>query len=159
MGEPERERAPTREQRVKALVEEVVAGSPVYVVDVVVRGGKGSRVVDVFVESDETLDVEELARINREVGFLLDVEDIIDGHYRLNVSSPGVDRPLMLPRQFRKNIGRQLRVRYRAGGGSSTVEGELTEADAGHIVIVHSGEEAARVAYDDVEEARVLLPW
>lgn len=159
MGEPAREHPSTLAQRIKAHVEEVIAGSPLYVVEVVVRGRKGSQVVEVFVDSDEALNIEELARINRELGFLLDTENVIDSRYSLNVSSPGVQRPLKLPRQFGKNVGRKLRVQYRSEHGPASVEGELLAVEGGNLLIAENGSQVVTVAYDDVEEARVLLPW
>ena len=109
--------APAVDARVKTLVEEVLAGSPHFLVDLEVRGARGSQAVDVFIDSDEGLGVGTLARISREVAFLLDTGEVIAGHYRLNVSSPGLDRPLKLPRQYKKNVGRALRVHYQKPEG------------------------------------------
>ncbi|GIV61309.1 MAG: ribosome maturation factor RimP [Rhodothermaceae bacterium] len=158
MSETVSNQAVTPEERVRAIVEEVIAGTSHYVIDVQVRGRKGSRVVEVFLDSDAPLHVDELARLNREIGFLLDVEDVVDGKYHLNVSSPGVDRPLRLPRQYRKNVGRVLRVRYRAGDVPRTLQGELTAVDEDGIELTVGGR-AERISFADIEEAKVQLPW
>jgi ribosome maturation factor RimP len=147
-------------ERVRSLVEEVIAGSPLFVVDVDLRGRKGSQAVDIFVESDESLDVETLARVSREVGFLLDTQDVIGGRYHLTVSSPGLDRPLRLPRQYRKNLGRPVRVHYRKadGTGNAEVTGPLASVDeAGIEVGTDAGPQ--RVAFDQILWAKVQLPW
>ena len=119
--------APDVTERVQALVEEVLAGSPHFIVELEVRGAPGSQAVDVFIDSDEGLGVDTLAEISREVAFLVEAEEVIAGHYRLNVSSPGVDRPLKLPRQYKKNVGRTLRVHYQKpeGDGYTETLGEL----------------------------------
>lgn len=150
----------TVEQRVRALAEEVIAGSPLFVVDVDVRGRKGSQVVEVFVDSDEALDVERLAKINREVGFLLDTEEVVTGKYHLTVSSPGLDRPLVLPRQYRKNIDRTLRVHYRKpdGSGNAEVVGALKAADD-ETIEVQVDNTPHRIPLRDVLWAKVQLPW
>lgn len=147
--------------RVTELVEEVIEGSPVFVVEVDVRGTQGSRVVEVYVDSDTELDVDELARINREVGFLLETEDLIAGRYSLNVSSPGLDRPLSLPRQYKKNIGRGLRVHYAKedGSGNTEVEGDLIAADEEGIEVTASESDIRRIQYDDIIWAKLQLPW
>lgn len=148
-------------QRVSELVEEVIGGSPVFVVEVSVRGTRGSRVVDVFVDSDEDLGVDELARISREVGFLLDVEDVIPGRHNLNVSSPGLDRPLALPRQYRKHVGRTLRVHYAKedGSGHTEVEGELRSVDDDAVEVAASDDDVRRIRFENVVWAKVQLPW
>lgn len=147
--------------RVTELVEEVIGGSSVFVVEVDVRGTRGSRVVEVYLDSDADLDVDELAAINREVGFLLDMEEVIPGGYHLNVSSPGLDRPLSLPRQYKKNIGRALRVHYAKedGSGNTEVDGELLTTDEDAIEVAASESDVRRIRFDDILWAKVQLPW
>lgn len=150
----------TVDARIRAIVEEVLQGSPLFLVDVVVRGKSGSQVVEIFVDSDEALDIEDIARVSREVGFLLDTEDVMRGRYSLNVSSPGLDRPLQWPRQYRKNVGRSLRVRYTDASGSATeIEGELKAAGVDGIEVAGPSAEAMHIRYDVILEARVILPW
>ncbi|MEX0600422.1 MAG: ribosome maturation factor RimP [Rhodothermales bacterium] len=147
--------------RVTALLEEVIGGSPVFVVEVDVRGTHGSRVVDIYVDSDAELDVDELARINRELGFLLDTEEIIQGSYNLNVSSPGLDRPLAVPRQYRKNVGRVLRIHYAKddGSGNTEVDGEVLAADDHAVEVAASESDVRRIPFDNIIWAKVQLPW
>ncbi len=149
--------AATPEERVRSLVEEVIDAST-FVVEVIVRGRKGSRVVEVFLDGDEPLSIETLARVSREVGFLLDVEEVIDGKYRLNVSSPGLDRPLTLPRQYKKHVGRTLRVRFRDGENERTVKGKVLETDEDAVVIA-VGKEELRIPFTEMIRAKVELPW
>lgn len=147
--------------RVRELVEEVIDASPIFLVDVEVRGSRGSRVVEIFVDSDEELNVDTLARISREVEVLLDVEDVISGRYSLNVSTPGLDRPLAMPRQYRKNVGRPLRVHYRKedGRGNTEAEGTLVGADDEAIDVEVSDADIRRIRFDEIMWAKVQLPW
>ena len=149
------------EARVTALVEEVLADTDLYLVEVQVRGQKGSRVVNIFVDSDGGIGIDDLAEVSREVSFLLDAEDVIDGRYNLNVSSPGVERPLLLPRQFRKNVGRTLKVTLQAAEGEKPVVlvGDLVGADETGIVLDVSRKRQEEIPYAAIAEARVQLPW
>ncbi len=144
-------------ERVREIAEEVVR-DPLYIVEVNVRGQRGSRVVEVFVDSDEVLSVEDLASASREIGFMLETADVIDGKYNLNVSSPGADRPLTTPRHFIKNVGREVTVR-RSEPGSRLLTGTLAAADEEAFEIRFKNEETKRIAYDDAKEVRVALPW
>lgn len=148
-------------ERARELVEEILAGSPDYLVDCAVRGAAGSRAVDVFVDSDNTIGVDRLADISREVAFLLESHDVIRGPYRLNVSSPGVDRPLKLPRQYRTNIGRLLQVHFRRvdDRGYTEVTGILTSADEDGIVVAQEKKTPVCIAYSHILWAKVQLPW
>jgi ribosome maturation factor RimP len=145
--------------RIRALTEEVIAGTSYFLVDLEVRGHKGTRVVEIYVDADDDLGHDDLATISKEVGFLLDVEDVVDGSYTLEVSSPGIKRPLTVPRQFQKNVGRTLRVRYREDGDEDIVVGDLTDADDEVIELELPSEERRRIAYPDIAQARIELPW
>ncbi|MBT8400601.1 MAG: ribosome maturation factor RimP [Rhodothermia bacterium] len=146
----------TVENRVRSIAQEVVA-EPLYLVDVVVRGQKGSRVIEIYVDSDDVLSVEQLAEMSREIGFLLESEDVVPGRYNLNVSSPGVDRPLMSPRQLRKNVGRDVSVSFK--DGRKQVRGTLADVDEDSFTIRAQNKVDNRLSFGEVEEVRVLLPW
>lgn len=160
--------APDRDivARVRALAEEALDGSDLYLVDVVVRGGMGGRVVEVFAESDAGAGSDDIVAYSRRLSFLMDTEDPIKGRYRLDVSTPGADRPLKLPRQYGRHVGRDLRVVLAPDEGSAedaegrVVTGRLAEAGPDAFALDLSGsEEPLRVPYESVREARVVLPW
>ena len=148
------------EDRIRRIVEDAIHGSPLFLVEIQVRGRKGSQIVDVFIDSDEALDVEALAKVSRQVGFLLDTEDVLKGAYHLNVSSPGVDRPLTLPRQFKKNVGRKLKVKYAGPDGSvSEIQGVLIGVEGEELILEAASSDEIRLPMTQVVEARVMLPW
>lgn len=160
MSEFKTEPAQDVTERIRSVTEEVLEGSAHYLVDVQVRGNKGSRVVEIYVDGDEGVGIDELARINREVGFLLETDEVIAGRYNLNVSSPGIDRPLTQARQFRKNVGRRLSVKRRTEEGNTVVEeGELVSATEDGIALQISPSKQLTVPFGDLIEARVQLPW
>ncbi len=145
--------------RVRKIVETVIPKDEVYIVEIVVRGRQGSRVVEVFLDSDDGVGLDHLASYSREVGFLLEAEEIVKGHYRLNVSSPGADRPIRLPRQMKKHVGRKLAATSSAG---DSVEGVLKAADNDSITLsLKKGKvkEEVKLAFETIQEARVVLPW
>ncbi len=145
--------------RVRVLTEEVIAGTSYFLVDVEVRGHKGTRVLEVYVDSPEDFGHDDLAQISKEVGFLLDVEDVVDGSYKLEVSSPGIKRPLTMPEQYQKNVGRTLRVRYQDNDGEEIVVGDLTAADDEAIELELPSEERLSLPYTAINQARIELPW
>ncbi|MEL6616766.1 MAG: ribosome maturation factor RimP [Bacteroidota bacterium] len=159
----------TPEARVRALADEVLADTDLFLVDVSVRGWKGSQVVEVFADREAEpgtgADLDALAEISRQLGFLLDTEDVMPGKYRLDVSSPGLDRPLTDPRQYRRHVGRDVALTLASG---ETLDGTLTDATPEAVTVqpttgtgkkrVASGEPVT-VAHADLTDARILLPW
>lgn len=145
--------------RVRALTEEVIAGTSYFLVDVEVRGHKGTRVVEVYIDSKENFGHDDLAVVSKEVGFLLDVEDVVDGSYKLELSSPGIKRPLKMPQQYQKNVGRTLRVRYTNNGDEEIVVGDLMDADDNEVELELSSGERLQLPYQSITQARIELPW
>lgn len=150
--------------RVRTLAEDALAGTDLFVVDVAVRGAEGYRVVEVFVDGPEGAGIDALAETSRRLSFLLDAEDAVPGSYRLEVSSPGADRPLVDPRQFGRHLGRTLRVSYMAeandAGEEVTLTGVLLAAgpDALTLEAPERGD-TVDVPYSAIRDARVVLPW
>lgn len=145
--------------RVREIVEEVIKGTPMYVIDVAVHGHMGTYVVNVYLESEDVLDVAALTRINRELGFRLDEDGAVGEKYALNVSSPGVDRPLVDPRQYRKNIGRELLVKFNQEDGVASVRGELTAANDVEIELRVRPDQILSIPFERIISAKVQLPW
>ena len=145
--------------RVRALTEEVIAGTSYFLVDVQVRGHKGTRVVEVYIDSKEDFGHDDLAVVSKEVGFLLDVEDVVDGSYKLEVSSPGIKRPLTMPQQYQKNVGRTLRVRYKSDGDEEIVVGDVMAADDDEVELELPSGKRLQLSYNTITQARIELPW
>ncbi len=150
--------------RVRTLGEDALAGTDLFVVDVVVRGAEGHRVVEVFVDGPDGAGIDALAETSRRLSFLLDAEDVVPGAYRLDVSSPGADRPLVDPRQYARHAGRTLRVSYMAEandpGEEVTLTGVLRAAGPEALTLEVAGHsDAVDVPYSAIRDARVVLPW
>ena len=177
MSEPSPVSAPdeatgaTPEARIRVLAEEVLAETDLFLVDLSVRGWKGSQVVEVFADREaepgEGVNLDLLADVSRRLGFLIETEEVIADTYRLDVSSPGLDRPLTDPRQFRRHIGREVALSLASG---DTVTGELTDATPEAVTVqplesvgkkkdkTASGD-PVQVAHADIASARIQLPW
>ena len=118
---------PMPESRLKSIVEQTLLDSTCFLLESTIRGAHHSPVIDVVLDSDVGLTAQEIASVSREIRFALDTET--QEPYTLNVSSPGADRPLVLPRQFRKHIGRKLSVSLGSDDGPREEVGRLGSAD------------------------------
>jgi len=149
-------------ERVSALAVPVVAAHDIELVDIEVRGQHGSRVVRVVADAQDGLDLDLIAGLSRELGDLLDDDDLVDGRYTLEVSSPGVDRPLRTPTNFRRNVGREVRVHRTRDAMDRGEKGEFTgtldAADDDGITLT-VGKDTVTVPHADIDHGKVVLPW
>jgi len=115
------------------------------------------RVLRVAIDKDGGVTMDDIADATREVSRLLDERDDLMGAqaYTLEVSSPGVDRPLVLPRHWRRNTGRLVKVTLREG---DPVTGRITASDdAGADLDVEGS--PRRVEYAEVKKAKVQIEF
>jgi ribosome maturation factor RimP len=104
--------------------------------------------------------IAECAAVSREISTLLDVEDPIDGPFHLEVSSPGVERPLRKRGDFERFAGEEVAVRHRSAEGRRTVRGLLRGIDATDQILIEVAGVAGgieRVALDSVENAHIVF--
>jgi ribosome maturation factor RimP len=106
-----------------------------------------------------TVGIEDCEAVSREVSAQLDVSDPISGHYTLEVSSPGVDRPLFSPAQFARFLGENAKVVLKLPqDGRRRLQGAITRVEGDNIVFDVDGNELP-VAFDNIDKARLVPDW
>ncbi len=98
-------------EKVKELAEPVVDELGLELVDVVYATESGRRILRVIIDGPGGVTIDDCTMVSRELGTLLDVEDVVPESYSLEVSSPGLDRPLVREKDFRNAVGKQIRLR------------------------------------------------
>ncbi len=151
----EEELAVTISERIWALVESALDGSGIDLVEARVTGPARSQVVQLTVDKAGGVTVDDCATVSNIVAEVLDSEDPIAGSYRLDVSSPGAERPLRTPEDFARAVGRRAKVKAR---DREPVIGVVAAANPSTILI-DTGEEATEIAIDDIVRARTVLDW
>lgn len=119
-------------EKIEELVDQHLKDSDLFLVDIGAAGGKAIRKITVLVDSDQGVSIDECAKLSRRLSQDLEELDLIEGKYTLDVSSPGLDQPLMLKRQYIKNIGRKVKVITNEG---AEIKGKLKEVDDEAIVV------------------------
>ena len=99
------------EERIRQLAESMITDPRHFVVDVVVSATKGPKKVLIVLDGDEGVSIDDCAELSRKISKVLDESPLFSDPFNLDVSSPGLDQPLRLHRQYRKNIGRRLKVK------------------------------------------------
>jgi len=130
-----------------------------FLVDLSLRGERHSKVLEAFVDTDAGITADGCAAISRDLSTRLDHENLIQGRYNLVVSSPGLDRPLKQFRQYPKNVGRNLKVRYRSAEEVRTVVGRLVEVREENIGLEERGKEEILIPLDSILESKVEIEF
>jgi ribosome maturation factor RimP len=100
-----------------------------------------------YIDAEDGIGIEDCERVSHQVSGILDVEDVIHGQYSLEVSSPGVDRPLFTPAQFEKFLGHRANIRLSSPqDGRRKFNGVISAVQADQVVLT-------------VDDETVVLPW
>ncbi len=136
------------------MISPVVAGMGYELVEL--QAANGGRMLRLFIDKPSGIDVEDCASVSRQLSRVLEVEGI--DYERLEVSSPGLDRPLRKPHDFARFAGHKADVRMRTpdAAGRRRFVGVLRGAEAGQLSMELEGQTVVRLALDDVERARLV---
>lgn len=135
---------------------EILKDEPdLFVVDVTLKGNVGNQRLLIELDGDDGISIDRCGKVSRQLGSYLEEKDLIPGKFILEVSSPGADKPLMDPRQYKKHIGRELSVEKKEG---EIVKGMLRAVDKDTISIEHS-DTALTLAFEDIEKTNVLISF
>lgn len=143
------------EQRLEELANPLLKAQGLDLVDLEFIPRSGKALVRVYVDHSRGVTMDEIERFAREFGTLLDVEDPIPQAYTLEVSSPGLTRPLKRYRDFKWATGKAVRViTRRPVNGRNTFVGMLTEASEDKIVL-RDKEGAHELEMEDIAKANL----
>jgi len=116
-----------------------------------------SSLLRIYIESDQGITIEDCERVSRQVSGILDVEDPLPGEYTLEVSSPGLDRPLFSFEQYQRFVGEVVNLRLRAPiDGRRKFKGVLEKAEADQITLTVDGA-LVNIAFAQIEKANIVL--
>ena len=140
------------------IVEKLCEERKLYLVDLEVKGDTRRPVFTVFADTESGITLKECEDLSRAIQDEIDLDAAFPEQYRIDVSSPGLDRPLVKDFQFRKNVGRTLKVKYHDGELVQSKTGVLRRFDETAIELADKKEKTV-INRADIIEAKIKLQW
>jgi ribosome maturation factor RimP len=120
---------------------------------------KGKSLLRVYIDHEQGISVDDCEAVSRQLGRVLDVEDPIHGEYTLEVSSPGLDRPLFYLEQYPAFCGEKLSVKTLAPiNGQRNFKGVLSKAFDDKIVLLEQDKEVI-IDFSNIQKAHIIVEW
>ena len=124
------------------------------------RVERGTTVIQVFVDTDIGITIDQCASISRDLAGSIESEGSLTGvRYQLEVSSPGLDQPLRLLRQYHKNVGRRFRVRFSTDADPGAMTATLIEVRDDQLTFQPDAGEPISLPFQRILESKEELPW
>ena len=146
--------------RLQAIVTPAVHALGFELVGVEFTEGRRRSRLRVYIDSENGVNVDDCARVSHQVSGVLDVEDPVAGGYDLEVSSPGLDRPLFEPAHFERFAGARVRLRTSETiGGQRNFTGVLEGMDGAQVLVRPHDGPAHRIPFASIRWARLVPEW
>jgi ribosome maturation factor RimP len=148
-------------ERVWRLAAPLAAQEGMEIIDIEFRseGGRAGRVLRLYLDKEGGPNVDDISRVSRALSDVLDAENAIDTAYTLEVSSPGINRPLKRPEHFARFLGKRIRVRTRDMiEGQRSFLGTLSDVSNDKIVLAQDGRDY-NIPFSVIEKSNYEHDW
>lgn len=147
-----------KKQEIHTKIKGAVEDAGYYFIELIMRGNDNNPIFEVFIDNVKGIETEDCKIVSSKIKEVLDLDIPPEVNYRLDVSSPGADRPLRYMGQYEKHLKREFEVTVKKEGGKKKIKGTLTSID-GDKLLFKSGKEEFLIPFDDITSAKVIISF
>ena len=144
-------------EKILTIAQEVTAQKNLLLIDILLRGNERNRVIEIFIDGEDIVSAETCALVSREINNIINTDNIIESSYRLDVSTPGVEKPLKYLTQFKKHIQRKFEVEYKTDDKTGKFQGKLIDIQD-DVLVFDCGREV-QIKFNRIIKATVLVSF
>jgi ribosome maturation factor RimP len=144
--------------KLNQLFEEVINSLGYLLIDIVVRGDNHLRIFELYIDNEKGITTDDCVLVSRAINEKIEEEKIIDSNYRLDVSSPGIDRPLKFLVQYQKHLNRKFEVQYKVDDQVKKLTGKLLRIEADNLFFSEKNDEV-KINFNNIIKAKVLISF
>jgi ribosome maturation factor RimP len=144
--------------KISILTKEISEECGFMLIDIVFRGDERNRIIQIFIDGETGISVDDCAVVSSKLSRKLEEQDFIPSNYRLEVSSPGTDRPLKFLKQYIKHIDRKFEVEYLFNEEKKKFVGKLVRI-AGEDLFFIENKNEIMINFNNIKSAKVLTSF
>jgi ribosome maturation factor RimP len=145
-------------QKIAQIAKETSERNNLFLIDLILRGNESKRIIEVYIDGEVIVTADTLAAVSREIDDRIYKEELISGSYRLDVSTPGVERPLKYLQQYFKHIGRKMQMKVNLNGGEKEFTGKLLRIEESNLFFDIENVESL-VKFEQIISAKVIISF
>ncbi len=140
------------------IFEEIVTSNGYLLIDLNLRGDNRLKIIEVFIDNEKGITTDDCVLISRALTEKIEEDELINSNYRLDVSSPGIDRPLKYLVQYQKHINRKFEVTYKIENETKKLIGKLLKIKDDNLYFFEKNEEI-KINFQNIINAKVLISF
>ena len=138
--------------------EEIVSSLGYLLIELNIRGDQHLKVLELYIDNEKGITPEDCVTVSRAVNEAIEAEKLIDMNFRLDVSSPGTERPLKYLAQYSKHINRKFEILYKDAEEEKKLTSKLLRVDGEDLFFAEKGGEA-KIEFKNITQAKVLISF
>ena len=146
------------DENIKEIISKVVEKNGFMLIDCILRGTEHNRVIEVFFDGEKDVSADDCASVSREINTELNELLVKHPNFRLDVSSPGIDRPLKFLSQYTKHVNRKFDITYILGEEIKKLNGKLAAVDGEHLTFISNNKEVI-INFNNIAKANVVVSF
>jgi len=147
------------ETNITQKIAEIVERKGFFPVEIIVRGTPSKRVIEVFIDGEKDISAEDCAEVSREINSEFENLPAAGDDYRLDVSSPGVDKPLKFLKQYAKHINRNFEVSYKLNDDTKKLSGKLVGIENQDLTFLTKNNSEIKINFNNIKKAKVVVSF
>lgn len=140
----------------KESIKSIVEGCGVKLYDIETVSENEQKIFRIYITSEGGVSLDKCAEVTRVLSPIFDVEPPVSGAYTLEVSSPGIERPLKKDEHFSGSIGEMVKIKLI---NTDTIIGKLQSFEDGKITLIEDDGEVTTILQEDIDKARTYYKW
>ena len=145
------------QENIVKIAKKITTDEGFFLIDVLVRGNERNRVIEVFIDGEKNITADNCASVSQKLNDIVEEENIISSAYRLDVSSPGTDRPLLFLKQYSKHIDRDFEITFKSEEKKKKLKGKLKSISGEQLTFLTDRE--ISLNFNDITKAKVLISF
>lgn len=139
------------------IAEKILGVSGFFLIDTIVRGNENDRIIELYIDGENYITTGDCSEMSRQIIKYIDDNGILSSPYRLDISSPGIDRPLIFLKQYPKHIKRKFEITYNPSGKKIKFNGVLVSINDEELTFLTDKE--IKINFKDITKAKVLADF
>lgn len=145
-------------KKISEIAEKSASEFDLFLIEVNFRGNEKNRIIEVFVDGEKNVSAKDLAELSKIINSEIEEGNLIKSSYRLDVSTPGVNRPLKYIKQYPKHLNRRFQVKYKVGDEKLEIKAILHSVE-GENLIFSTEKDIIKINFNDILSAKVLISF
>jgi len=145
-------------QKIAQIAKDISERNNLFLIDLILRGNESKRIIEVYIDGEVIVTADTLAAVSREIDDQIYKEELISGSYRLDVSTPGVERPLKYLQQYVKHIGRKMQMKVNLNGEEKEFTGKLLRVEESNLFFDIENVESL-IKFEQIISAKVIISF